>query len=53
MTAAEFLTSARDLQQLASQAPKGWQQRNLEVVLSTDVIRGKSNHARIVATHFW
>jgi len=26
---------------------------NFELVLSTDVIRGKSGHANIVAWHFW
>jgi hypothetical protein len=53
LAAGEFLTSGRDLRQLELRAPKGWQQRNLEVVLSTDIIRGKSGHAKIVATHFW
>jgi hypothetical protein len=52
LAAGEFLTSESDLRQLASQTPKGGQQRNLELMLSTDVIRGKSGHARIVASHF-
>jgi hypothetical protein len=53
LAASQFLSNERDLRQLQSQAPKGWQQRNLELVLSTDVIRGKSGRAQIVATHFW
>jgi hypothetical protein len=53
LAAGEFLTSERDLRQLEAETPKRWQQRNLELVLSTDVIRGKSGHARIVARHFW
>jgi hypothetical protein len=53
LAASQFLTSDRDLRQLELHAPKGWRQRNLELVLSTDVIRGKSGPARIVATHFW
>ena len=53
LAASEFLASARDLERLESQAPKGWQARNVELVLATDVIRGKSGHAKIVAAHFW
>jgi hypothetical protein len=53
LAAAQFLTSERDLRQIESQAPKGWRQRNLELVLSTEVIRGKSGRARIVAMQFW
>jgi hypothetical protein len=53
LAASQFLTSERDLRQLDAQAPKGWRQRNLELVLSTEVIRGKSGRARIVATQFW
>ncbi|PWU06652.1 MAG: hypothetical protein C5B51_11835 [Terriglobia bacterium] len=53
LAAGEFLTSERDMQQLSAQVPRGWQQRNLELVLSTEVIRGKSGRARIVATHLW
>ncbi|MBV9744188.1 MAG: hypothetical protein JO099_10515 [Acidobacteriia bacterium] len=53
LAASEFLTSARDLERLETQAPKGWRERNVELVLATDVIRGRSGHARIVASHFW
>ena len=53
LAAVEFLTNGRDLRQLEAQAPKGWQRRNLEILLSNDVIRGKSGHAKIVATHIW
>ena len=34
-------------------APRGWQQKNFQLVLSTDVIRGKSGHPNILAAHFW
>jgi hypothetical protein len=53
LAAGEFLTDARNLGELAAQAPRGWRQRNLEVVLSTDVIRGRSGRPKIIATHFW
>ncbi|HTS24313.1 MAG TPA: hypothetical protein VMH81_00445 [Bryobacteraceae bacterium] len=53
VAAGEFLTSARELQQLDTEAPKGWPQRNIEVVLSTEVIRGKSGRPKVVATYVW
>jgi len=41
------------LRKIRAVAPQGWQQENFELVLSTDVIRGKSGHPNIVAAHFW
>src|SRR6202012_4669600 len=40
--AADFLTNPREMRKLADIAPQGWQKKNVEVLLSTDVIRGKS-----------
>lgn len=51
--AGEFLTNENEIKKLAAVVPKGWEQRNLEIVLSTDVIRGRPGHATIVATYFW
>jgi hypothetical protein len=51
--AGDFLTSARELRKLAAIAPQGWQKKNMEIVLSTDVIRGSSGPPRIVAAQFW
>jgi hypothetical protein len=53
LAAGEFLTLPDEFRKIRSVAPKGWQQRNFELVLSTDVIRGKSGHPNIVAAHFW
>jgi len=53
LAAGEFLTNANEIRKIAAVAPKGWKQKNLEMVLSMDVIRGKPGHASIVATHFW
>ncbi len=53
LAAGEFLTTADEFRKIVGVAPKGWQQRNFELVLSTDVIRGKSGHPNIVAAHFW
>ena len=53
VAAGEFLTSERGLAELATLAPSGWRRMNLELVLSTQVIRGKSGRAKIEAVHFW
>ena len=53
VAAGEFLTSERGLAELAALAPSGWRRMNLELVLSTQVIRGKSGRAKIEAVHFW
>jgi hypothetical protein len=53
LAAGEFLTMPDEFRKIQGVAPKGWQQKNFELVLSTDVIRGKSGHPNIVAAHFW
>lgn len=51
--AGEFVTDPRYLQMLANRAPKGWERKNLQVVLNTEVINGNAGPPRIVATYFW
>jgi hypothetical protein len=51
--AGEFLTNAQEFRKIEAVAPGGWQKKNFEIVLSTEVIRGKSGHPEIVETHFW
>jgi len=53
VAAGEFLTKPEEFRKILKVAPRGWQQKNFEMVLSTDVIRGKSGHPNIVAAHFW
>jgi hypothetical protein len=50
--AAEFLTDAGEMSMLNSIAP-GWEKKNLEIVLSTEVVRAKSGRPRIIAAHVW
>jgi hypothetical protein len=47
------LTNKDELKKLSAIAPPGWEKKNMELVLSTDVIRGRSGHADIVAAQFW
>jgi hypothetical protein len=51
--AGEFLTDKDEMKKLSSFAPRGWGAKNMELVLSTDVIRGHSGPAAIVAAQFW
>ncbi len=52
--ASEFLTSNRYLSQLDQFAPKGdWAKRNLEAVIETEVVGGRSGPPRVVAATFW
>lgn len=51
--AGDFLTSKDEMRKLAAIAPPGWEKKNMEIVLSTDVIRGQSGPATIVAAQFW
>ena len=51
--AGDFLTRRDEMKKLAAVAPRGWEKKNMELVLSTDVIRGRSGPATIVAAQFW
>lgn len=53
LAAGDFLTNDEEFRKIEAVAPRGWRKMNFELVLSTDVIRGKSGHANIVAWHFW
>ncbi len=52
--ASEFIASNRYLQELDAFAPKGgWAKRNLEAVIETEVVGGRSGPPRVVAAAFW
>jgi hypothetical protein len=51
--AGEFLTSPEELDSLLQAAPRGWDKRNLQILLHTSVINGSPNHPDVVATHYW
>ncbi|HUA92185.1 MAG TPA: hypothetical protein VL991_06440 [Terracidiphilus sp.] len=51
--AGDFLTNEHEMKKLAAIAPPGWEKKNMELVLATDVIRGRSGPATIVAAQFW
>ena len=53
LAASQFLSDESLMSELQSRAPAGWQDKNLEVVLATDIVRGLGGRPRIVATYFW
>jgi hypothetical protein len=53
LAAGEFLTDGNEIRKLAAVAPKGWEGKNMEIVLSTDVIGGNPGPPKVVATYFW
>ena len=51
--AGEFLTNPAYMEAIASAAPRGWARKDVEVLISTKVINGKSGPPKVVAAHFW
>jgi hypothetical protein len=51
--AAEFLTGASHVEELVKQAPNDWNQKNIEVVVATQVVDGKAGAPAIAAVHYW
>ena len=53
LAAGEFLSDPQYMELLAKQAPKDWEDKNVQVVITTQVINGHSGPPRIVAANFW
>ena len=53
VAAGEFLTDPASMAELASLAPHGLEQQNLQVVLAARIIANSPGKPRILATHFW
>lgn len=53
MGAGEFLTNPAYFAQALPRLPRGWQNRNLQIVLSIPVVRGAPAHPHVLATHVW
>ena len=51
--AGEFLTSPNALNFALLGAPKGWEKKNMQIVLHTTVINSSPGKAEVVATYFW
>jgi hypothetical protein len=53
VAAGEFLTQPPNMESLKAQTPKNWDRKNMEFVLSTEIIDGKSAPPKIEAVYFW
>jgi hypothetical protein len=53
VAAGEFLVDTNRMEDMLKQVPPDWNRRNLEVVLETQVIGGRSGPPRIITAHVW
>ncbi len=53
VAAGEFLTQPGEMDTIKAYLPKEWDQKNMEIVLSTEIIDGISSPPKVVATYFW
>ncbi len=53
IAAGELLTDASYMDALIKHAPQNWERKNLQIVVATRVIDGKSGPPRIVDQYFW
>jgi len=44
---------ANRMNEMLSQVPRNWSHKNIEIVLETQVIQGRSGPPRIAAVHSW
>jgi hypothetical protein len=53
VAAGEFLVDAHRMADLRKQVPSDWKLKNIEIVLETQVIEGRSGPPRVSAVHAW
>jgi hypothetical protein len=53
VAAGEFLVDSNRMAEMLKQLPSDWKRKNLEIVLETQVIEGRSGSPRISAMHVW
>jgi hypothetical protein len=53
VAAGEFLVDPHHMHDLAIQAPKDWRRKNIEIVLETQIIEGRSGPPRVAALYVW
>ena len=51
--ATEFVTTPAYLKTFTDRAPRGWEDKNIEIVLETQIINNDNGPPHIVATHLW
>jgi hypothetical protein len=53
VAAGEFLVDEHRMQEILAHAPQDWKTKNIEIVLETQVIQGRSGPPRVRAIHIW
>jgi hypothetical protein len=53
VAAGEFLVDEHRMQEMLALASRDWQTKNIEIVLETQVIQGRSGPPRVKAIHIW
>jgi hypothetical protein len=53
VAAGEFLSNPAYMEALTGQLPKNWDRKNVQILIATKVIAGKSGPPRVIATHVW
>lgn len=53
VAAGEFLVNENRMDEMLKQLPVDWQKKNIEVVLETQVIQGRSGPPHVKAVHVW
>jgi hypothetical protein len=53
VAAGEFLVDTHRMDEMLKQVPRDWYQKNIEIVLETQVIENRSGPPRISAVHVW
>jgi hypothetical protein len=53
IAAGEFLTHPAYVDAITSRAPRNWEHKNVQIVISTKVINGKSGPPKLLMAHFW
>lgn len=53
MAAGEFLSNPAYMKALSKHMPQNWERKNVQIIIATKVIAGKSGPPRVVTTHFW
>jgi len=53
LASGEFVSDPKYLAAVSQQAPAGWQRKNIQIVISTEVIKGNSGPPKMVAFYAW
>ena len=53
LAVANFLSDPKYMRDVLAKAPKNWSKKNMQVVIQTDVINGRSGPPTYVASQFW